>query len=100
MSRSTAPPGLPLIGTVNRLLQMAGSVTLADVLRLSVAERILLVEDIWDSILEHPDAVELTDTQKRELETRIKSHRKNPAAAADWTEVKARVRRKAGDDAS
>ena len=33
----------------------------ADILNLSVSERIQLVQDIWDSIAEVPDSVPLTD---------------------------------------
>jgi len=36
---------------------------LADVLELSLSERILLVEDIWDSIAAVPESVPLTDSQ-------------------------------------
>ena len=36
----------------------------ADVLSLSVPERIQLVEDIWDTVAEVPEAVSLTDEQK------------------------------------
>ncbi len=32
--------------------------------RLSVAERILLVEELWDSIAATPEGVSLTDAQK------------------------------------
>ena len=40
----------------------------ADILRLSISERIQLVQDIWDSIAEVPDSVLLTDEQKAELQ--------------------------------
>jgi len=36
-----------------------------EILNLSVSERIQLVEDIWDSIAEAPEAVVLTEAQKR-----------------------------------
>ncbi len=35
--------------------------TKEDILNLSVSERIQLVEDIWDSIVEIPEAMILTD---------------------------------------
>ena len=37
----------------------------SDVMELSVAERIELVEDLWDSIAEVPESVELTEEQKK-----------------------------------
>ena len=36
--------------------------------KLSIPERILLVEDIWDSIAKENEAFELTQSQKDELE--------------------------------
>lgn len=39
----------------------------ADVLSLSVSERIQLGEDIWDTIAEAPEKLELTAEQKVEL---------------------------------
>ena len=43
---------------------------LSDILDLTVAERIELVQDIWDSIEEMPDNIILTEKQKAELDTR------------------------------
>lgn len=47
------------------------TLTKADVLRLSVPERIQVVEDIWDTIAEVPDEVELPNEQKAELDRRL-----------------------------
>lgn len=64
---------------------------MSDILALSVAERIRLLEDIWDSIAEVPEAVELTDAQRRELDRRLDSYRENPSAGSAWDAVKARI---------
>jgi len=45
---------------------------------LSIADRIRLVEDIWDTMAEENEAFELTDAQKRELDKRLASVRNNP----------------------
>jgi len=66
-----------------------------DILNLSVSERIQLVEDIWDSIAEVPEAVLLTDTQKRELDNRLESYRKNPSEGSPWEEVRKRIQKSA-----
>lgn len=47
-----------------------GAISKAEILKLSVSERILLVEDIWDSIAEAPEEVSLSETQERELDAR------------------------------
>ena len=75
------------------ILDMARSISLADVLSLSVAERIQLVEEIWDSIAACPDALDLSDAQRRALDTRLEAYRQNPAAGAPWHEVHARILR-------
>lgn len=61
---------------------------LSEVLKLSIAERILLVEEIWDSIAEFPEAVELTPDQKKELDKRLLSYQENPEEIYSWDEVK------------
>ena len=50
----------------------------SDILRLSISERIQLVQDIWDSIAEVPDSVLLTDEQKAELDRRLDAYHKAP----------------------
>lgn len=67
---------------------------LKEVLELSVSERILLVEDIWDSIAAFPESVPLTDAQKQELERRLDAYHKNPALGSPWEEVVARIKSK------
>jgi putative addiction module component (TIGR02574 family) len=39
--------------------------------KLSIPDRILLVEEIWDTIAEENQAFELTHSQKRELDRRL-----------------------------
>jgi putative addiction module component (TIGR02574 family) len=66
-------------------------ISVAEVLRLPVAERILLVEDIWDSISAMPEAVPLTDAQRDALDKRLEMYHRNPQAGSPWAEVKARM---------
>ena len=58
---------------------------------LPVPDRIKLVEDIWDSIADEPDDYPLTPAQKRELDRRLESMRKNPSRAVLWTEARQRI---------
>jgi putative addiction module component (TIGR02574 family) len=63
-----------------------------EILKLSAAERIQLVEDIWDSIAAEPDtALPLTDAQLAEIDRRLADHAKNPERARSWDEVRARL---------
>ena len=66
-------------------------VSLADVLSLSVSERIQLVEDIWDSIATETTPPSLTDAQRAELDRRLKAHADDPAAGLPWAEVKQQI---------
>lgn len=67
------------------------SIEMSAVLELPVAERLRLVEAIWDSIAEHPDALPLSDAEREELDRRWADYLKNPAAGASWSEVKPRI---------
>jgi putative addiction module component (TIGR02574 family) len=60
--------------------------------QLSVAERVLLVEEIWDSIPDEQEAIPLTEAQKLDLQRRIAAYEANPKAGSSWEEVKARLR--------
>ena len=55
-----------------------------DISRLSVAERIQLAEDLWDSLAETPEVLELTEEQRAELDRRLAAHRSDPDEAVPW----------------
>lgn len=71
-----------------------GTITISDLLHLSVAERLQLVEDLWDSIAAEPEAMELTQAQKEELDRRMAEHRADPGSAISWDEVQVRLRQR------
>ncbi len=71
---------------------MANSVSIVDILALSPAERIQLVEDIWDSLVTVPQALNLTDAQRRELDARLEAHQANPNDGSPWKTVLGRIR--------
>lgn len=60
-----------------------------------VDERLKLVETTWDSIAELPDAVQLTEAQEMEFDRRLDAYRKDPTAGSPWSEVKARILKRA-----
>ena len=68
----------------------------ADIIDLSVEERIQMVEDIWDSIAAVPEAVSLSEEQKRELDRRLEAYHRNPDAGSPWIEVRERIRNQSG----
>ncbi len=60
--------------------------------QLTVAQRILLVEEIWDSIADDFEQPPLTDAQEQDLQRRVAAYEANPTAGSSWQEVKARLR--------
>ena len=63
---------------------------------LSPAEKLQLVEDLWDDLAADPEAVPVHDWQKEELERRKANLLKNPASAVSSDEAKRRVRSRYG----
>ena len=68
--------------------ELANHNSLEDIKKLSVAERILIVEDIWDSIISSEEDFPLSDEQKRELDSRLDAYYKNPKEGRSWKEVR------------
>lgn len=62
--------------------------------RLSVAQRILLVEEIWDSISTQAEELPLTPAQEEDLKRRLADYEASPKAGAPWEVVKARLQGK------
>jgi putative addiction module component (TIGR02574 family) len=60
--------------------------------RLSVPERIALVQDIWDSIAaEQPAGSLLSDPQRAELDRRLAEDNAAPDDAIPWERAKAEI---------
>ena len=64
------------------------AINLSEVLKLSVPERIRLVEA---SVAEHPEKVQLAPWQAEELDRRLAAFQADPAAGIPWAEVRKRV---------
>jgi putative addiction module component (TIGR02574 family) len=63
---------------------------------LSPAEKLELVEDLWDDLAATPEAVPVHDLQKQEFARRRSGLLKNPASVLSWEDVKRRVRARYG----
>jgi putative addiction module component (TIGR02574 family) len=68
------------------------TISITDILRLPVQERIRLVELIWDSVAAVPDAVGISPALKTELEARLVEFEENPEAGFSWDQVKSRLK--------
>jgi len=71
------------------------STQLSEILQLTIAERIQLAEDIWDSVAAFPEALPLTNAQKEELDRRLQAYAENPSEGIPWDELKDRLRKSA-----
>ncbi|MEW6356403.1 MAG: addiction module protein [Planctomycetota bacterium] len=65
-----------------------------EIARLSPAEKILLVEDLWDSIASEPSSVPVPQSHKDELAKRLKAHASNPSDLLSLEELQARIDRR------
>lgn len=59
--------------------------------RLSIDERLALVEELWDSIAKDAAAVPVTDAQRAELDRRLAEHEAHPEEVVSWEDVKAAI---------
>jgi putative addiction module component (TIGR02574 family) len=55
---------------------------------LSIAERIEIVEELWDSIAEEQSKVPVSEEQKRILDERLNNYEVGLSSGLSWDEVK------------
>jgi putative addiction module component (TIGR02574 family) len=70
------------------------SVAIEEILNLGVKERLELIEEIWDSIAAHPEAIPLTPSQRQELDRRRRAHKRDPSQARPWSQVHSELKRR------
>lgn len=70
--------------------------TITSIFDLSPAEKLQLVEDLWDDLAAAPEVVPVQDWQKQELARRKGNLLNDPASGLAWEEVKRRVRSRYG----
>jgi len=59
-----------------------------DIQELSQSERILLAEQLWDSITDDQDTLEVTDAQMKILQQRLAAYQASPNEGTSWEQVK------------
>ena len=60
--------------------------------QLSVAERLALVEEIWETISDDPSAVPVSEEQLAEARRRLAAHDADPSSAIPWDQAEKRLR--------
>lgn len=64
----------------------------APLLKLGRAERLQLVEDLWDSIALETESLPMPDWKAAELRRRKESFAQNPESGRSWEAIKQRAR--------
>ncbi len=64
---------------------------------LSPAEKLQLVEDLWDDLRATPELVPVSEEHLREVARRKANLQANPGTALSWAEVQQRIRSRNGD---
>ena len=67
------------------------SISIDDLRKLPVPERLELVENLWESIAADADQLLLTDRQAAELDHRIAVHDANPGEGISWQDLRDRL---------
>jgi len=70
---------------------MALSVDLSEIKALSVADQMLVVEQISDSIAAEQEALPITQAQREELDRRLADEEQSPDEGEPWEQVNSRL---------
>jgi len=68
-------------------------VQVSEILELSVAEKIRIVEEIWNSIAKNSESLQLSDEERAELDRRLQEYRKDPTEGIEWNQLKTKLSR-------
>ena len=63
-----------------------------EIKRLSLPQRLIIAQDIWDSIALESDKLTMPEWQKSELEKRYDQYKQGKLRLHDWREVHAELR--------
>ena len=64
---------------------------LSQLAALSITEKVLLVEEFWDSIAKQSDAIDIPVWHEQALAEDAADYAANPQAGSSWEEVKQRI---------
>ena len=60
---------------------------------MSVSDRLKLLDAIWETLLEEPEALPLSDAQAREIDRRLEAYRRHGDRGIAWEELDQRLER-------
>ena len=59
---------------------------------LNPAERLRMIEELWDSLSKQPGSVPLTETQREELDRRLDDLERSGPEGIPWDEILTQIR--------
>jgi len=59
--------------------------------RLSPADKLMLVNELWDDLASNPDQIPVSDEVVAELDRRMEVYKKDPTAVSTWEEIQLRI---------
>ncbi len=65
-----------------------------EISQLSMPEKILFVEELWDSISSVDSEIPIPDSHKNELDKRFENHLRSPGELLSLNELQARIEKK------
>ena len=65
--------------------------TIDEIRSLSVDERLMVVEAVWDSLTDDASLIPLSPVQRAELDRRLDAHEANPSNVLTWDQVLERL---------
>ena len=65
--------------------------TMPDVNRLTSAEKLLLVSELWDDLAAHPTEVPVSRERIAELDRRMEEYRRDPSQVTTWEAIQRRI---------
>ena len=82
----------PAIVKTAIVLRMTVAIIKRQALALKPAQRLRLVQDLWDSFVAEPRDVQIPDEHKRLIDQRLAEHQADPDSAITLAEAKRRLR--------
>jgi putative addiction module component (TIGR02574 family) len=70
---------------------MADSILPFDINQYSIPERVAMIGEIWDSMVDEQTTVPLTEQQSAELERRYQQSQQSLEGLVSWEEIKQRA---------
>ena len=65
--------------------------TIPNVNRMTPAEKLLLVTELWNDLAAHPTEVPVSREQLAELDQRMVDYRRNPGQFTSWEAIQQRI---------